>query len=558
MSKKPFGLFSEKKFRGPRNIFSQFRKMGESVRAQSRAEVNALGSDTFEGDVRNWVIRSGGKILAGDNGDGTATMLANVQLINWWLPLTLADDDVTIIYCQALATISGVKYLYVGGDFARIGGVTASNIARYNFETRQWEAIGSGLNDTVLAVAVDVSGNLYAGGEFLNAGGDANADYIAKWNGSAWSALGSGLNSVRAIAFDGSDNLYAGGNFIDADGIAEADRIAYFDGQSWNALTNGGGLSGLGGNVYSVVLDSDTNTVYAAGDFDTAGTIKTASIAAFVRPLADALDIVAGLFEQYQARGDAKYILATLLGAVSGVATLDSSSRVVEAIQRIFAGTSALTATEGYTAWQSTTKRLLLYDAQRERSLSSIGWTPSALPLIYDPSAALTTAYSLAANGGTLVIPMLVTGHMLLQGVTVRNTDTGTARSWRWHLYEQYLNNGNSGENTLTRIESGNGNDSFTPAGAASNRTLNGTGAPTYLAPGVYWLAIQNVHATNTFGLASTAVGSSAFAPNSAQVKTLTVPLGSTLDLVAATWTKLVDIYAVRMNGRVFGQTTAF
>jgi hypothetical protein len=242
--------------------------------------------------------------------------------------------------------------------------------------------------------------------------------------------------------------------------------------------------------------------------------------------------------------------------AASGLASLDANSLVVQAIQRILSGTAALTTTEGYAAWQSTTKRLLLYDAQRERALSSVGWTPSALPLIYDPSAALTTAYALAANGGTLVIPILVTGHMLLQGVTVRNTDAASARSWRWHLYEQYLNNGNAGENTLTRIESGNGNDSFTAA-AASNRTLNGTSAPVYLAPGVYWLAIQNVHATSTFGLGSTAAGS-AFAPNSAQSKTLAVPLGATLDMVAATWTKLADIYGVRLNGRVFGQTTAF
>jgi len=248
-------------------------------------------------------------------------------------------------------------------------------------------------------------------------------------------------------------------------------------------------------------------------------------------------------------------------GSGADIATFDAGTKVQANEKGMIinnGGTGTPIATEGFFQWNTTTKRMTMYDAQRDRSLSSIGWTPSALPLIYDPSAALTTAYSLAANGGTLVIPMKVTGHMLLQGVTVRNTDTGTARSWRWHLYEQYLNNGNSGENTLTRIESGSGNDSFTPAGAASNRTLNGTGAPTYLAPGVYWLAIQNVHATSTFGLASTAVGSSAFAPNSAQVKTLTVPLGSTLDLVAATWTKLVDIYAVRMNGRVFGQTTAF
>ena len=34
---------------------------------------------------------------------------------------------------------------------------------------------------------------LYAGGEFTTAGGNAAND-IAQWNGSSWSALGSGMN----------------------------------------------------------------------------------------------------------------------------------------------------------------------------------------------------------------------------------------------------------------------------------------------------------------------------------------------------------------------------
>ena len=49
------------------------------------------------------------------------------------------------------------------------------------------------MNGTVLALAVDGAGNLYAGGGFTSAGGVAAND-IAKWDGSAWSALGSGMN----------------------------------------------------------------------------------------------------------------------------------------------------------------------------------------------------------------------------------------------------------------------------------------------------------------------------------------------------------------------------
>jgi hypothetical protein len=58
---------------------------------------------------------------------------------------------------------------------------------------------------------------MYVGGAFVQAGG-APANYIAKWNGSSWSALGSGVNgTVWAIAVSGT-NLYAGGYFSAAGG----------------------------------------------------------------------------------------------------------------------------------------------------------------------------------------------------------------------------------------------------------------------------------------------------------------------------------------------------
>jgi hypothetical protein len=79
----------------------------------------------------------------------------------------------------------------------------------------------SGLNSEVQALTV-FDGNsgsgpaLYAGGSFTTAGGQ-QVDHIAKWDGSTWSALGTGMtDSVRALTVfdDGSGSgpaLYAGG-----------------------------------------------------------------------------------------------------------------------------------------------------------------------------------------------------------------------------------------------------------------------------------------------------------------------------------------------------------
>ena len=68
-------------------------------------------------------------------------------------------------------------------------------------------------------MALAVSGtDLYAGGQFTTAGG-VPANYIAKWDGSAWSALGSGIERyslcrVTALAADGAGHLFVGGNFL--------------------------------------------------------------------------------------------------------------------------------------------------------------------------------------------------------------------------------------------------------------------------------------------------------------------------------------------------------
>lgn len=136
-------------------------------------------------------------------------------------------------------SISGTN-LYAGGLFPDASGVAnTQNIAMW--DGANWHALDAGLNFRVYALTISGS-DLYAGGEFQNAAGIAEADYLAKWDGNAWSALGSNgegdgaLNGeVRALAISGND-LYVGGGFTNAAGITEADYVARWDGGGWNAL----------------------------------------------------------------------------------------------------------------------------------------------------------------------------------------------------------------------------------------------------------------------------------------------------------------------------------
>ncbi len=104
--------------------------------------------------------------------------------------------------------------------FIDAGGVAANCIAKW--DGTSWSALGSGMNHYVTALAFDALDGLYAGGSFTTAGG-VTVNRIAKWDGTTWSALGSGIGGatfpyVNALAVDASGYLNVGGLFFTAGG----------------------------------------------------------------------------------------------------------------------------------------------------------------------------------------------------------------------------------------------------------------------------------------------------------------------------------------------------
>ncbi len=259
---------------------------------------SALGSNgSGNGALNSWVqvlAVSGSDLYVGGDFDNAAGIATADHVARWngstWSALGSngSGDGALNGEINALA-VSGTN-LYAGGGFTDAAGIaTADSVARWNGSA--WSALGSNIAGTDGALKgyvtdLAVSGNdLYVGGGFTNVAGIATADFIAKWNGSTWSALGSNgsgngalNNSVGVIAVSGSD-LYVGGKFDNAAGIATADDVAKWNGSTWSALgSNGSGDGALNGNVDALAVSG--TDLFVGGGFTDAASIATADYVA--------------------------------------------------------------------------------------------------------------------------------------------------------------------------------------------------------------------------------------------------------------------------------------
>lgn len=199
----------------------------------TNGEVDALA--TFD-DGSGPALFAGGAFTA-------AGGLAASNIARWdgrrWSALGLGLDGVV----RALAVFddSSGPALYAAGDFSNADGHSASHVARW--DGRAWAVAGDGLDGPVRALAVFDDGSgpaLVVGGDFTN-GGSAALGHVAKLNGGLWTPLGAGTSrAARALVVhdDGRGSgsaLYAAGDFDSAGGVA-VDAVARWDGAAWSAL----------------------------------------------------------------------------------------------------------------------------------------------------------------------------------------------------------------------------------------------------------------------------------------------------------------------------------
>jgi len=172
--------------------------------------------------------------------------------------------------------------LYVGGEFASISGVPSTQgVARW--DGAHWTAVGTGVNGNVSALTIFDDGSgpaLVAGGSFTMAGG-VPARRVAKWDGRAWSPLGDGLDNGAVVSLcadpghlHARPSLFVGGSFASAGGEPAA-RIARWDGSAWSACGTGASTTVTALELFDPGDGAGTR-LYVAG-----GTVESPRLAAW-------------------------------------------------------------------------------------------------------------------------------------------------------------------------------------------------------------------------------------------------------------------------------------
>lgn len=191
--------------------------------------------------------------------------------------------------------------LYAGGTFINVDTIAAADhVASYD---GAWHAMGAGPSvgggavDSIVRGLTARGTDVYVGTDATDIAGIPAADHVARWNGSAWSSMGTnaaGTNGwfttttfINALTTFGS-LVFAAGSFQNANAVATADGIAYFDGSTWRPIgSNGAGNGPMIGNLTTLAIFG--GKVQAAGNFTSAGgDVRALSLAAYALKLPDA------------------------------------------------------------------------------------------------------------------------------------------------------------------------------------------------------------------------------------------------------------------------------
>ena len=218
---------------------------------------SGIGGQGMDAGVEALLVTPGGDLYAGGSFGYAGNVLVNfvaVRSNGQWLPLGQGTNG-TVSAIAAGADGS----IYVGGDFSNVFQSDGTELLVYNiarWDGTTWSALGTGFNNPVKSIYVDAANTVYAGGEFTQDGSEQMAmNYIAAWNGTAWTSPGGGTDgTVWVLEEDADGAVMAGGSFTSAGGQANTGFLAAWDGAAWTPVSPS---TVLDADVYAMALDAE-------------------------------------------------------------------------------------------------------------------------------------------------------------------------------------------------------------------------------------------------------------------------------------------------------------
>ena len=256
-------------------------------------ELGGANSSTFNGNIFSLSTDARGNVYATG---GFTNASGNNYVAKWngssWQELggtnsSTFNNTINSLIADAKGNV------FAGGHF------TNSNYKHYvaKWDGSSWQELGgnnsSTFNSTIYSLTTDTSGNIFAAGSFTN---NSNYNYVAKWNGSNWQVLGKSNSFVSynlstyiaSLATEASGNVYAAGYFANS---SRNIYVAKWDGSNWSEVgsvnrsifnsTINSLITDTSGNLYAAGYFTNTNGKYFVAKYSAIGLpIKLASITA--------------------------------------------------------------------------------------------------------------------------------------------------------------------------------------------------------------------------------------------------------------------------------------
>ena len=239
-----------------------------------------------------------------------------------WYPINQNDQGQNLnqnpgvnSYVNALAWDNAK--LYIGGNFTQVNySASDGSFQTYYYPymviwqpssidsnnppmaNGSWNNAVTSMDSSVYSLHYNAATGVYAGGNFTTVNsGTTVVNYAAYWNGSTWSSLGNGLNSLvySIYYYSPSSFIFCGGTFTLANesnvsnSNIQTNYIAYYNvnATSWyplmeTVLPYGVKIANISTTrIYAVAYDSNSNMIYVGGDFRNAGGIYANNIAMY-------------------------------------------------------------------------------------------------------------------------------------------------------------------------------------------------------------------------------------------------------------------------------------